>query len=132
MRAPTLLKPHANIESKLQPTNSTHFNLQSPKTRQDSTNQNGGGTSREYIQVLPSCHIKEIRFEFSSGEEEIVREGYPYYFKKNNGRMVMAGMRAGIRGEKKFSVVVLEFGEGYSYEEFFSSLRSVMRSVMGN
>ncbi|APA05780.1 hypothetical protein sscle_01g005500 [Sclerotinia sclerotiorum 1980 UF-70] len=42
--------------------------------------------------------------------EEIVRDGYPYYFKKSNGRMVMARNISGSRGNKNFSLLGQAFG----------------------
>ncbi|TGO57135.1 hypothetical protein BCON_0069g00290 [Botryotinia convoluta] len=85
----------------------TAFGLQSPKTKQDSANQNGGETSKEYTQLsAESVTSMKLDLSFFSYPEEIVGDGYPYYLKKNNGRMVMARMCAGIRGKKNFSLLV--------------------------
>ncbi|TGO26655.1 hypothetical protein BPAE_0055g00260 [Botrytis paeoniae] len=46
----------------------------------------------------------------SDTTEEIVRDGYPYYFKKNNGRMVMARKTSTKRGNKNFSLLGQAFG----------------------
>ncbi|ESZ98635.1 hypothetical protein SBOR_1005 [Sclerotinia borealis F-4128] len=46
----------------------------------------------------------------SDTTEEIVREGYPYYYKKSNGRMVMARKIPGRRAGKKFSLLGQAFG----------------------
>ncbi|KAG4035702.1 hypothetical protein MFRU_001g04700 [Monilinia fructicola] len=46
----------------------------------------------------------------SETTEEIVRDGYPYYFKKNNGRMVMARRVSGRRESKNFSLLGQAFG----------------------
>ncbi|RAL61538.1 hypothetical protein DID88_009577 [Monilinia fructigena] len=46
----------------------------------------------------------------SETTEEIVRDGYPYYFKKNNGRMVMARRISGRRESKNFSLLGQAFG----------------------
>ncbi|KAF7872302.1 hypothetical protein EAF04_003226 [Stromatinia cepivora] len=46
----------------------------------------------------------------SDSTEEIIRDGYPYYFKKNNGRMVMARNISGSRGNKNFSLLGQAFG----------------------
>ncbi|KAF5876029.1 putative oligosaccharyl transferase stt3 subunit protein [Botrytis fragariae] len=46
----------------------------------------------------------------SDTTEEIVRDGYPYYFKKNNGRMVMARKISTNRGKKNFSLLGQAFG----------------------
>ncbi|KAI9647560.1 hypothetical protein NHQ30_003945 [Ciborinia camelliae] len=46
----------------------------------------------------------------SDTTEEIVRDGYPYYFKKSNGRMVMARKIPGRRGNKNFSLLGQAFG----------------------
>ncbi|TGO92558.1 hypothetical protein BPOR_0001g00430 [Botrytis porri] len=46
----------------------------------------------------------------SDTTEEIVRDGYPYYFKKNNGRMVMARKISTKRGKKNFSLLGQAFG----------------------
>ncbi|CAD6443537.1 4729943b-e046-4fb5-aae0-7e7257752086 [Sclerotinia trifoliorum] len=46
----------------------------------------------------------------SDSTEEIVRDGYPYYFKKNNGRMVMARNISRSRGNKNFSLLGQAFG----------------------
>ncbi|KAF7960033.1 hypothetical protein EAE96_001633 [Botrytis aclada] len=46
----------------------------------------------------------------SDTTEEIVRDGYPYYFKKNNGRMVVARKISTKRGKKNFSLLGQAFG----------------------
>ncbi|KAF7933421.1 hypothetical protein BELL_0291g00040 [Botrytis elliptica] len=46
----------------------------------------------------------------SDTTEEIVRDGYPYYFKKNNGRMVMARRVPTNRAKKNFSLLGQAFG----------------------
>ncbi|KAF7942663.1 uncharacterized protein EAE97_006117 [Botrytis byssoidea] len=46
----------------------------------------------------------------SDTTEEIVRDGYPYYFKKNNGRMVMARKIPTNRAKKNFSLLGQTFG----------------------
>ncbi|ATZ46878.1 hypothetical protein BCIN_02g02230 [Botrytis cinerea B05.10] len=46
----------------------------------------------------------------SDSTEEIVRDGYPYYFKKNNGRMVMARKISKNHGGKNFSLLGQTFG----------------------
>ncbi|TGO40279.1 hypothetical protein BHYA_0039g00200 [Botrytis hyacinthi] len=46
----------------------------------------------------------------SDTTEEIVRDGYPYYFKRNNGRMVMARKIPTNRAKKNFSLLGQAFG----------------------
>ncbi|KAB8303839.1 hypothetical protein EYC80_005210 [Monilinia laxa] len=60
--------------------------------------------------MLTMLRVPSRREGGSETTEEIVRDGYPYYFKKNNGRMVMARRISGRRESKKFSLLEQAFG----------------------